>query len=196
MATLDDNSGISLFGYIILFVIIVWVFGAFTGGFGGFGFGNRGFANGFATGVGVEGYGLGFEDYKAICESQKANIVQTATTQYLIEQQAANTNAVVTAQANMLATKIDFYEYQHLRDTIAQKDREITELKNQAFVKDQLAPINSQLNNIQCTMLVKPNITGIGVCCPSAAVLNGIGFNGFNQGYNTFGCNSCCGTVV
>lgn len=186
---MDDTKNISPFGYIILFVIIVWVFGALTGGFNGFGFGNRA----FGYGVGVDGYNLGFEDYKAICESQKANIANTATTQYLIEQHAANTREQVTAQINALGTKIDFYGYQNLRDTVAQKDREIMELRNQMFTKDQLAPVNAQLANIQCRMLTKPEITGVGVCCPNAAILNGLGVNSLN-GFNS--CNSCCGGTV
>lgn len=177
-----DETKMGLFGYIIAFVIIVWVISAMTGGcaFGGFGFGNR--CNN----------GLAIEDYKAICEGQKANIVQTATTQYQIEQQAALTRELVTAQSNALATKIDFYEYQNLRDTVAQKDREILELRSQMFTKDQLAPITAQLASIQCNMLTRPNVTGIGVACPSAAILNGLGVNSLNS------CNSCnsCGTVV
>ena len=181
-----SHSGIGLFGYIILFVIIVWVFGgAFNGG--GFGpWNNRG---NFA-GVGVDGYGLGFEDYKAICEGQKANIAQTATTQYLIEQQANATQNVVKAQTDMLATKIDFYEYQGLRDKVAERDMIISELKNQLFTKDQLAPITAQLSSIQCNMLRRPDVTGVGVACPSAAILNGLGVNSVNN------CGSCCSNNV
>lgn len=188
---MEETKGMSLFGYIIAFVIIVWVISAITGncGFGGFGFGNRGC--GFANGFGFDGFG--FEDYKAICQSEKANIVNTATTQYLIEQQAARTREVVTAESNALATKIDFYEYQNLRDTVAQKDREIMELKNQMFTKDQLAPITAQLASIQCNMLTKPNITGVGVACPNAAILNGLGVNSLNNGC---GCGCGCNTVV
>ena len=37
---MDETKGIGLFGYIILFVIIVWVFGGAFGG-NGFGWGNR-----------------------------------------------------------------------------------------------------------------------------------------------------------
>ena len=45
---MDDTKGMGLFGYIILFVIIVWVFGAFNGnGFGLGGWGNRAVAHGF-----------------------------------------------------------------------------------------------------------------------------------------------------
>ena len=174
-----NTSGIGLFGYIILFVIIVWVFG---GAFGGNGFGpwgNRGV--GVGPGWGLDG--IGFEDYKAICEAQKANIQQTATTQYLIEQQAAATQNVVKAQADALATKIDFYEYQGLRDKVAERDLVIAELKNKLFTKDQLAPITAQLSSIQCNMLRRPDVTGVGVACPSAAILNGLGVNSLNQ-YN------------
>lgn len=170
------SSGIGLFGYIILFVIIVWVFG---GAFGG---------NGFNRGYGYAGYGgdgFGFQNFKATCEAEKAEIINTARTQYLVEQKASETQAVVNAQTNMLATKIDFYEYQNLRDAVAERDRTISQLQNQIFVKDQLAPINAQLNTIQSNMLVRPNITGIGVACPSAAILNGLGVN-------QLGCNCNC----
>ena len=63
------------------------------------------------------------------------------------------------------------------------------ELKNQLFVKGQLAPITAQLNNIQCNMLVRPNVTGVGVACPSAAILNGLGINSLNN-------SNCNGVVI
>lgn len=183
---MEDSHGIGLFGYIILFVIIVWVFGAFTGGFNGFGgFGNRNFA------YGPHPVDMGFEDYKAICNAEKASITQTATTQYLIEQQSALTRETVNAQANALATKIDFYEYQGLRDKLAESQRQNIELKNQLFIKDQLAPLTAQVASIQCNMLKRPDITGVGAVCPNAAVINGLGINSLNNG-----CGSCCGAVV
>lgn len=171
------GSGISLFGYIILFVIIVWVFG---GAFGGNGFGwNRGGFCGPMEGAGP--YGFGFQNYKATCDAEKAEIINTARTQYLVEQQANDTRALVTAQSNMLANKIDFYEYQNLRDAVNERDRIISQLQNQIFIKDQIAPITAQLNDIRCNMLVRPNVTGVGVACPSAAILNGLGINQVHQ---------------
>lgn len=110
------------------------------------------------------------------------NDYNTARTQYLTEQQAAATREVVQATANATQTKIDFYAYQGLRDAVAERDREIMELKNMLFVKDQLAPINSQLASIQCNMLRRPDVTGVGVCCPNAAILNGLGVNSLNNG--------------
>ena len=60
---MDDTKGMGLFGYIILFVIIVWVFGAFNGnGFGLGGWGNRAVAHGFD----YSPVNYGFEDYKQI----------------------------------------------------------------------------------------------------------------------------------
>ena len=179
---MDETKGIGLFGYIILFVIIVWVFGGAFGG-NGFGWGNR--ACGAECGLG----GLEFQNYKAICDAEKANITQTATTQFLIEQQSAANRELIAAQTNAINTKIDYYGYQNERDKNADLSRENMELRNQLFMKDQLAPITAQLATIQCNMLRRPDVTGIGVACPNAAILNGLGVNSLN--------NSCgCGTVI
>lgn len=169
--TTDDftNGGIGLFGYIILFVIIVWVFGCMFGGFGGngFGCGNRGNIGNYET-------------LKEVFEAQKANISQTATTQFLIEQQSGMNRELIAAQTNAINTKIDYYGYQNERDKNAELARENMELRNQLFVKDQLAPVNEQLASIRCSMLRRPDVTGIGVACPSAAILNGLGLNSLN----------------
>lgn len=172
----------------ILFILIFAVVG--RGGFGNWGNGFGGWG-GFPTwgfgGVGVPGYGLGFEDYKAICDSEKQEIINSARTQYLVEQQAAETRAVATANANVTNTKIDFYAYQDLRDKLAESQREVLTLQNQLFVKDQLAPVNAQLASIQCHMLKRPDVTGIGAVCPNAGIINGLGINSLNG----FGCG--CG---
>ena len=43
--------------------------------------------------------------------------------------------------------------------------RENMELRNQLFVKDQLAPITAQLASIQCNMLRRPDVYGLGTSC-------------------------------
>lgn len=182
---MDETKGIGLFGYIILFVIIVWVFGGAFGG-NGFGWGNRACAGSVECGYG----GLGFQNYKAICDAEKANITQTATTQFLIEQQSAANRELIAAQTNAINTKIDYYGYQNERDKNADLSRENMELRNQLFMKDQLAPITATLASIQCNMLRRPDVTGIGVSCPSAAILNGLGVNSLNS------CGCGCGTVI
>ena len=175
---MDETKGIGLFGYIILFVIIVWVFGGAFGG-NGFGWGNR------ACGAECGNYST----LKEVFEGQKANIAQTATTQFLIEQQSAANRELIAAQTNAINTKIDYYGYQNERDKNAELSRENMELRNQLFMKDQLAPITAQLATIQCNMLRRPDVTGIGVACPSAAILNGLGVNSLSSG-----CG--CGTVI
>lgn len=178
---MDETKGIGLFGYIILFVIIVWVFGGAFGG-NGFGWGNRAYAADCSCG--------NYSTLKEVFEGQKANIAQTATTQFLIEQQSAANRELIAAQTNAINTKIDYYGYQNERDKNADLSRENMELRNQLFMKDQLAPITATLASIQCNMLRRPDITGVGVACPSAAILNGLGVNSLNS----CGCN--CGTVI
>lgn len=179
-------------GFLAILFILIFAFrgNGWGNGFGGFG-GWGGFpmwGNGFGFGgVGVPGYGLGFEDYKAICEGQKQGIIDSAQTRYLVEQQAAATQAVVNATANTTQTKIDFYAYQDLRDRLSEEQRKVLTLENQLFVKDQLAPVNAQLASIQCHMLKRPDVTGIGAVCPNSAIINGLGINSLN-GYGC-GCN-------
>ena len=178
---MDEHAtgGVGFFGLIILFVIIVWVFGTMFGG-NGFNFNNRNC-----------GHNMEFENYKATCEAEKATIQQTATTQFLIEQQSASNRELISAQTNAINTKIDYYGYQNERDKNAELQRQVMELKNQLFVKDQLAPITATLSNIQCNMLRRPDVTGIGVACPSSAILNGLGVNSLSN------CNNCShGTVI
>lgn len=178
-------------GFLAILFILIFAFrgNGWGNGFGGFG-GWGGFpmwGNGFGFGgVGVPGYGLGFEDYKAICEGQKQGIIDSAQTRYLVEQQAAATQAVVNATANTTQTKIDFYAYQDLRDRLSEEQRKVLTLENQLFVKDQLAPVNAQLASIQCHMLKRPDVTGIGAVCPNSAIINGLGINSLN-GYG-YGC--------
>lgn len=184
---MDETKGIGLFGYIILFVIIVWVFG---GAFGGNGFGwGRGFGGAYpCEGLGTNNFG--FQNYKATCDAEKSEIINTARTQFLIEQQSANNRELIQAQTNAINTKIDYYGYQNERDKNADLQRENMELRNQLFVKDQLAPITAQLASIQCNMLRRPEITGIGAVCPNAGIINGLGLNSLNN------CGCGCGTVI
>lgn len=168
-------------GFLALFFLILIAFW----GRGGNAFGNWG---NVPYGVGVAGYGLGFEDYKAICESQKQGIIDSAQTRYLTEQTAAATQAVVNATANATQTKIDFYAYQDLRDQLAETQRALMEANNKLFVKDQLAPINATLASIQCNMLQRPPVYGLGTSC-NRIIAPAL----FNDGC---GCNTCGGNVL
>lgn len=168
-------------GFLALFFLIVMAFlGRGCNGFGGWG-------NNYGCGHnGVFGYdngpiGYGFQNFRATCDSEKAEIINSARTQYLVEQQAAATRDVVTTTANATQTKIDYYAYQDLRDKLSEAQRENMMLQNKLFVKDQLEPVNATLASIQCNMLRRPDVTGIGAVCPNAAILNGLGVNSINS---------------
>lgn len=163
----------------ILFILIFALVG--RGGLGGW-CNNFGGWSGFPMwgfgGVGVPGYGLGFEDYKAICASEKQEIINSARTQYLVEQQSAATQAVVNATANATQTKIDFYAYQDLRDRLNESERKVMALENQLFVKEQIAPLTAQVADIRCNMLTKPVVSGLGTSCNPIITPVVNGFNG------------------
>lgn len=178
-------AGIGFLALFFLIIMSVWNRGCGNGwGFNGCGCGN----NAFGYGLDGAGFGVassGFQNYKATVDAEKAEIINTARTQYLTEQQAAATRELVQATANTTQAKIDFYAYQGLRDAVAERDREISELKNMLFVKDQLAPVAAQLSSIQCNMLRRPDVTGVGAVCPNAGIINGLGINSVNG----CGCN-------
>ena len=182
----DKTYSMGGIGFLALFflIIISWT----RGGFGGFGWGNNCGNWGFGEGFGPVGYG--FQNFKATCDAEKQEIINTARTQYLIEQVGAANREVTTANANVTNTKIDFYAYQGLRDQLAETQRALMEANNKLFVKDQLAPITAQLSSIQCQMLKRPDVTGVGAVCPSAAIINGLGVNSLNA------CGCGCNGLV
>ena len=161
----------------ILFILIFAVIG--RGGFGNFG----GWGNGCGNNCdGCAGYG--FQNYKATVDAEKAEIINTARTQYITEQQAASTRELVQSTANTTQAKIDFYAYQDLRDKLSESQRENMMLQNKLFVKEQLAPVTAQLSSIECKMLRRPDVTGIGAACPNSAIINGLGLNNLGCGCN------------
>lgn len=162
----------------ILFILIFAVIG--RGGFGNFG----GWGNGCGNNWGDGCTGYGFQNYKATVDAEKAEIINTARTQYITEQQAASTRELVQSTANTTQAKIDFYAYQDLRDKLSESQRENMMLQNKLFVKEQLAPVTAQLSSIECKMLRRPDVTGIGAVCPNSAIINGLGLNNLGCGCN------------
>lgn len=191
---MNENTSMGWGGGIGFLAILFILIFAFRGNGWGNGFGN-GFCNGFgggygpwgADGIGFGASSYGFQNYRATCDAEKAEIINTAATQYKTIEQAQLTRDTVNATANATQAKIDFYAYQDLRDRLSEEQRKVLTLENQLFVKDQLAPVNAQLASIQCHMLKRPDVTGIGAVCPNSAIINGLGINSLN-GYSC-GCN-------
>lgn len=168
-------------GFLALFFLIIIAFWGRGGN--GFGWGNN-CGNGFmpwGDGIGFGASSYGFQNYRATCDAEKAEIINTAATQYKTIEQAQLTRDTVNATANATQAKIDFYAYQDLRDRLSEEQRKVLTLENQLFVKDQLAPITASIADIRCNMLVRPSVTGIGAVCPNAGILNGLGINHVNN---------------
>ena len=173
-------------GFLALFFLLI--IGFWNRGGVGFGYGNS-----CGYGIPYDGFGpagYGFQNYRATVDAEKAEIINTANTQYKVEQQAAATRELVQSTANTTQAKIDFYAYQDLRDKLSERDMTIAKLENQLFVKDQLAPITASISDIRCNMLTRPNVTGIGAVCPNSGIINGLGINSVN------GCGCGCNSLV
>ena len=180
----EGKSGMSWASIILGIIVLLFIFGAW-GGNGGF-FGPRG---------GFGGYGYGFGDCGCSrvsnCEVERRGLITAAETNYRIIDQANATRATVEATAQATQTKIDFYAYQDLRDKLAESQRQNMMLQNQLYSDAKFNALQTQLASIQCNMLKRPDVTGIGAVCPNAGIINGLGINGLN------GCGSCgCGTVA
>ena len=93
----ETMSGMGWFPILFVIIVIWAIFG------GGFGF-NQG-----------RGWNEGNHCSRVSnCEVEKQEIIDSARTQYMIENTAHNTQ-------DYLGTKIDFYEFQNLRDQLAQE---------------------------------------------------------------------------
>lgn len=169
----ETKTGISWWGLLIVLFLLFIVFG---GGFGGYGYGRRGFGD-FACG-GASG-----------CEVERQGLITAAETNYRIIDQANATRATVEATAQATQTKIDFYAYQDLRDKLAESQRQNMMLQNQLYSDAKFNALQTQLSSIQCNMLKRPDVTGIGAVCPNAGIINGLGINSLG-GNCGCGCSS------
>lgn len=187
MSANDTNFS---WGWIIFLILILWFFvGGGLGGFGGFGYGNR--AGAFLAG---DLYGQSVAHGAGNHEVERRSLVTAADTNYRIIEQANATRAVVDATAQATQAKIDFYAYQDLRDKLSESQRENMMLQNKLYSDAKFGAIEAQLASISCKMAKQPEIYATSAVCPNAAVVNGLGFNGYVHPY-PYGCG-CNGNVL
>ena len=190
----ETNSGIGWWGVVIVLFLLFSLFG--NRGWGnGLGGGNCGC--GCGNGYGFVPYGLGFTDfgfqnYKATCDSEKADIINTARTQFLVEQSSAATQAAIKADGDATRTKIDFYAYQELRDKLAEAQRINSALETKLYTNAQFDVVNKELAEIKCKMLPKPDITAFGASC--TPVLSPLSL--YASALNHSGCGCGCGSTL
>lgn len=127
-------------GFIILIFLLFIVFG------GSATFGNRGGAWGMTE--------------AAISDAKVSEIRNTATTQYLIEQQGAAAIAATKEAQNAIGTKIDYYGYMELRDKVSELQAKNMQLENQIMMNTQFGMVNKRLDEMNCQMLKRPPLFG------------------------------------
>lgn len=167
----ESRSGMSWIG--VLFVILV-IWAIFGGGFGSWG--NRG--------CGTEG-GCG---RVSNCDVEKQEIIDSAKTQYLIEQQGSATRtAVRDSRDEVMGQASRIYEAQQ-SEKIFDLKMENQSLKSQIFTKEQIGGIAKQLDDcccafnrrldaIECNMLKRPQLFGVAATCGGQTIPAGFNFN-------------------
>ena len=142
-----EEMGFGGYGFLILIILFIWMI--FGGGFGGLGRNNCG-CNAVTT-----------------CQAEKQEIIDSARTQYMIENTSRISQEQTMAGLNALGTKIDFYAYQDLRDQLAQERTKNVVLENRVYSDAKFTALEAQLATISCGMLKQPPVYGIGTSCNS-----------------------------
>lgn len=165
----ETKSGMGWIG-VLFIILVVWLI--FGGGF------NRGWGNcGNDCGC----------NRVSNCEVERQELIDSARTQYLIEQQGNQTRMANQAGVEaIMAQNSRIYE-QRLQETIFDLKMENASLKNNIFTKEQMdalakqysdccCELNRRLDGIECKMLTKPNLSGIAATCGGQIVPNGMTF--------------------
>lgn len=167
----ENKSGLGWVG-ILLVVVVIWIlFSAFSEN----GFGNRGGYGQYMP------YGPTGCNRVSNCEVEKQGIIDSARTQFLIERNGAETRAATQAGFDaVMAQNSRIYE-QGLQEKIFDLKLENMGLKSEANAtarfnalskqySDCCCEMNRRLDGIECRMLTKPKLTGIGVTCGGQVV--------------------------
>ena len=205
MDTRDMTTGFS-WGWVIFIILILWFF---AGG-NGFGWGNRGTA-GFLAG---EAFANGSNGCSKVsnCEVERQGLITAAETNFRIIEENRRSTDAISAQLRaqwdadqgekIFDLKMNNLAQQNAFNlALSEKNATIERMTLSNSMNARFDALASQIQSIQCNMLTKPNITGVGAVCPNAGIINGLGLtNGFPFGYNNFngfnGCNSCCNSTL
>lgn len=158
------ESGMGWIG--VLFIILV-IWAIFGGGFGAFGANNRQMDCG-CTRV-------------SNCEVERREIIDSAETRFLIEQQGAATRAAQQAGFEAVMDQNTRIYEQGLQKDLFDAKMRIQQLEGNAFVKEQTDALakqyaecccnfNRRLDAIECSMLKKPQLNGIAATCSGQVI--------------------------
>ena len=162
----ESRSGMSWLGVLFFVVILLVLMG---GGLNGFGWGNR-------NGCNDNGCGR-----VSTCQVEKQEIIDSARTQYLIEQQAGATRiAIRDSRDDVMAQASRIYEAQQ-SEKIFDLKMENQALKSNEFVRSLVGGIekqlsdcccgfNRRLDSIECQMLKRPELSGVATTCSGQVI--------------------------
>lgn len=179
MAMMDESMGTGtggLWGIVIFFILLFFIFD------------RKGLGADGATVIADNGCSK-----VSNCEVEKQTIINTATTQFLIEQKAAQTDALILAKTNetnmnivvdgnKTREKIDFYAYEGLKDQLAQSRAENIALRGQVYSDAKFNALESQIASVACNMPQRPPFYSAGGLPCASVYPTGCGGKG-----NSFG---------
>lgn len=138
------------YGLIIFLILLFFIF-------------NRGFGFGMGGNCGTDWFnGCGPSN----CDIQKQELINTATTQFKVVDNARLVQDTVNAATAVTNNKIDFYAYQDLRDQLAQERNKNMVLENRIYSDGKFNDIEAKLAAISCAMVKQPPVYGaVGIQC-------------------------------
>lgn len=177
------SYGFGGWGIVIFLIILFW---AFMGG--GWGRGRE------------YGYGGNQCNVTSNCQVERQNLITAAETNYrIIDENRRSTNSL----SAQLRQQWDAAQGEKIFDlkmnqmaqqnafnlALSEKNATIERMTLAANMDAKFRALSDAIGDIRCNMLTKPNVTGVGVACPSASILNGLGVNALNNGCGC-GCNN------
>lgn len=169
------------YGFLIVLILFIWMI--FGGGFN--------FMGGRCGGYGYGSNGCGCNAVSN-CQVEKQEIIDAARTQYLIERTARDTQEQTMVGLAALGNKVDFYEYQGLRDELSKERMKNMALENRIYSDAKFGALEAQIAAMSCKMLKEPPLYGVSAVCPTPAVINGLGIGG-GFGFGGGGCGGFAG---
>ena len=186
----ESKSGMTWLGVLFFVVILLVLLGGGLGQGGGGLWGGRGNCGGYAPEGGC--------NRVSNCEVEKREIIDSARTQYLTEQQGETTRlAIRDSRDAVMGQASRIYEAQQ-SEKIFDLKMENQALKGQLYsdakftaltqqLSDCCCAFNRRLDGIECNMLTKPNLYGVAATCNGQTIPGG--FNLWRDGCGPCGNN-------
>lgn len=186
----ESKSGMTWLGVLFFVVILLVLLGGGLGQCGGGFWGGRGNCGGYAPEGGCTRV--------SNCEVEKREIIDSARTQYLTEQQGETTRlAIRDSRDAVMGQASRIYEAQQ-SEKIFDLKMENQALKGQLYsdakftaltqqLSDCCCAFNRRLDGIECNMLTKPNLYGVAATCNGQTIPGG--FNLWRDGCGPCGNN-------